>query len=150
MVLNSNYVYILNEMLTNTSNSAFNAYTTPTALSLASKMSRKYALKTGTTNTDCWSVGYTPQALSLVWVGNDNSDEVGSVASRISKNVWLETMESYLEDMDDVWYETPKNVVGLIRDAVSGKDVEKGKNSTIFYYEKGTEFGSVPVNGNEE
>jgi len=146
MVLNSNYVYILNEMLTNTTNSAFNSYTTPTALSLASKMSRKYALKTGTTNTDCWSIGYTPEALSLVWVGKDDSSEVGSIASRISKNVWLETMENYLQDKENTWYETPRNVVGLVRDAITGKESLNSKNSTIFYYEKGTELGSIQVN----
>lgn len=149
MVLNSNYVYILNEMLTNTTNSAFNSYTTPTALSLASKMSRKYALKTGTTNTDCWSVGYTPDALSLVWVGKDDSSEVGSIASRISKNVWLETMESYLNDKENSWYETPHNVVGLVRDAITGNEVIDKKNSTIFYYEKGTELNSITVNQEE-
>lgn len=146
MVFNSNYVYILNEMLTNTTNSNFNSYTTPTALSLASKMSRKYALKTGTTNTDCWSVGYTPDVLQLVWVGKDDSSEVGSVASRISKNVWLETMENYLDPDETSWYETPPNVVGLIRDAITGESVNNSKNSTIFYYEKGTEMGSITVN----
>jgi len=148
MVLNSNYVYILNEMLTNTTNSTFNSYTTPTALSLASKMSRKYALKTGTTNTDCWSVGYTPEALSLVWVGNDDSSDVGSAASRLSKNVWLETMEDYLSDKENTWYETPRNVIGLVKDAITGKEVtDQSKNSTIFYYEKGTEFTSISVGG---
>lgn len=147
MVLNSNYVYILNEMLTNTTNSAFNSYTTPTALSLASRMSRKYALKTGTTNTDCWSVGYNPDALSLVWVGKDDSSEVGSKASRISKNVWLDTMESYLKE--NTWYETPKNVIGMVRNAITGEDTTDSVNATIFYYEKGTEFGSVSVNKNE-
>jgi 1A family penicillin-binding protein len=149
MVLNSNYVYILNEMLTNTTNSAFNSYTTPTALSLGVKMSRKYALKTGTTNTDCWSVGYTPDALSLVWVGKDDSSEVGSIASRISKNVWLETMESYLQDKEHSWYETPHNVVGLLKDPVTGGEVVDKKNSTIFYYEKGTELQSITVNQTE-
>ncbi len=140
IVLNGNYVYILNEMLTNTSNSAFNTYTTPTALSLASRMSRKYALKTGTTDTDCWSVGYTPDALGLVWVGKDDSSEVGSIASRISKNVWLDTMEYYLKDYEPTWYETPINVVGVILDALTGNAVTNSKNSTIFYYEKGTEM----------
>lgn len=149
MVLNSNYVYILNEMMTNTSNSAFNSYTTPTALSLGAKMSRKYALKTGTTNTDCWSVGYTPDALNLVWVGNDDSSEVGSIASRISKNVWLETMEGYLENKEHSWYETPHNVIGLVKDAVTGEEVLDKKNSTIFYYEKGTEIKSISVNQTE-
>ena len=85
----------------------------------------------------------------MVWVGKDDSSEVGSIASRISKNVWLETMEAYLQDKEHSWYETPHNVVGLLKDAVTGKDVLDKKNSTIFYYEKGTELPSVSVNQTE-
>jgi len=138
-VLNSNDVYILNEMMTNTTNSTFSDYTTPTALSLASRMSRKYALKTGTTNTDSWSVGYNPDLLMLVWVGNDDAKNVDNTASYYSKNIWLDTMEKYLEGTEEVWYEKPQNVVGLVRNGITGKEDLKGDNNTIFYYVKGTE-----------
>jgi membrane peptidoglycan carboxypeptidase len=59
-VLNGNYVYILNELLTSTYNSAFKDYNTPTIINLASKISRKYAMKSGSTSTDCWMIGYNP------------------------------------------------------------------------------------------
>lgn len=137
-VLNSNDVFILNEMLTSTSNSAFNDYTTPTALSLASRMSRKYALKTGTTNTDSWSVGYTPSLLMLVWVGNDEALDVDYKASSYAKEIWLSTMEGYLGDNDE-WYDTPQNVIGVVKDAITGKNDLSSKHNTLFYYVKGTE-----------
>ena len=143
-VLNSNNVFILNEMLTSTTNSAFNDYTTPTALSLASKMSRKYALKTGTTNTDSWVAGYNPELLMMVWVGNDDAKEIDSTASYYSKNIWLDTMESYLEEHEPVWYEKPQNVIGLIRNGITGQEDLEGKNSTVLYYVKGTEV-AIPV-----
>ena len=143
-VLNSNNVFILNEMLTSTTNSAFNDYTTPTALSLASKMSRKYALKTGTTNTDSWVAGYNPELLMMVWVGNDDAKEIDSTASYYSKNIWLDTMESYLEGYEPVWYEKPQNVIGLIRNGITGQEDLEGKNSTVLYYVKGTEV-AIPV-----
>ena len=143
-VLNSNNVFILNEMLTSTTNSAFNDYTTPTALSLASKMSRKYALKTGTTNTDSWVAGYNPELLMMVWVGNDDAKEIDSTASYYSKNIWLDTMESYLEGHEPVWYEKPQNVIGLIRNGITGQEDLEGKNSTVLYYVKGTEV-AIPV-----
>ena len=126
--------------MTNTTNSQFNDYTTPTALSLASRMSRKYALKTGTTNTDSWAVGYNPDLLMLVWVGNDEAKEVDSTASYYTKNIWLDTMESYLEGTENTWYETPQNVVGLVRDGITGKEDLNSINNTIFYYVKGTEI----------
>ncbi len=144
-VLNSNDVFILNEMMTNTTNSKFSDYTTPTALSLASRMSRKYALKTGTTDTDSWSVGYNPDCLTLVWVGNDDAKNVDGTASYYSKNIWLDTMEGYLEDTENVWYEKPQNVVGLVRDGITGKEDKTSDNNILFYYVKGTELSLAPV-----
>lgn len=142
-VFNSNDVYILNELLTTTTNSTFTDYTTPTALSLASKMSRKYALKTGTTNTDSWVAGYNPDALMMVWIGNDDAKYIDNKASYYSKNIWLETMEGYLENTEPTWYDTPQNVIGLIRDGITGEESISSKNSTVFYYIKGTEVGMV-------
>ena len=149
-VFNSNDVYILNELLTSTTNSAFSDYTTPTALSLASKMSRKYALKTGTTNTDSWVAGYNPDVLMMVWVGNDDAKEIDSTASYYSKNIWLDTLEGYLTDIEPRWYETPQNVIGLIRDGITGKQTVDSKNSTVFYYVKGTETEMVSVTKEED
>ncbi len=141
-VLNSNYVYILNEMMTGTTNAVFSDYTTPTALSLANRMTRKYALKTGTTNTDSWSVGYNPDLLMLVWVGNDDAKEIDSTASYYSKNIWLDTMEKILQNTEESWYEKPQNVIGLVQNAITG-EINSTENNTIFYYVKGTETQSV-------
>ena len=149
-VFNSNDVFILNELLTSTTNSAFSDYTTPTALSLASKMSRKYALKTGTTNTDSWVAGYNHDVLMMVWVGNDEAKEIDSTASYYSKNIWLDTLEGYLADVEPHWYETPQNVIGLIRDGITGEQTIDSKNSTVFYYVKGTETEMVPVTKEED
>ena len=51
-----------------------------------------------------------------------------------------------LKDSENHWYETPKNVVGLVKDAISGEENMNSKNSTIFYYEKGSELSSIHVN----
>lgn len=142
MVLNSNYVYILNEMLSNTSNAKFQSYTSPTALSIASKMSKKYALKTGTTKTDYWTVGYNKDALLMVWLGYDNASEIESVASRWAKNIWVNTIEEYLKDKEENWYETPSNIVGILQDPVTGKPVTNG-SASVFYYVKGSEGNSI-------
>ncbi len=150
LVLNSNYVYILNEMLSNTSNSNFISYTSPTALSIANKMSRKYALKTGTTNTDYWTVGYNKDALLMIWTGMDDSSNISDKASSYGKNIWINTIEEYLKDKNSDWYETPSNVVGVLLDPISGKEISK--KPALFYFEKGTEnsYDSVSVNKEEE
>lgn len=139
MVLNSNYVYILNEMMRDTYNSAFISYSSPTVLSIASKMTHRYAIKTGTTDNDYWTVGYNKDCLTLVWTGNDNNEKLNSNYSKITKNIWVDATEAYLKDKEDNWYETPQNVVSEILDAVSGEKAGDPKKSAVFYFLKGTE-----------
>ena len=60
--------------------------------------------------------------------------------SIISKNIWVDTVEDYLKDKENNWYEKPDNVVGIPRDAVTGKDVTDVNKSFVYYYVKGSEI----------
>ena len=140
MILNQSLVYILNQLLTSTYDSAFIDYNYPTILSLAAKMSRKYAVKSGTTATDLWTIGYTPQAVTSVWVGYDNNAAIKTNKYSIAKNIWIDSMESYLKDKEKIWYEKPNNVVGCLVDPITGKPAtDQTKHKKIMYYLKGTE-----------
>ena len=139
LVLNPNYVYILNEMLCNTYNKAFKDYTIPSALSISSRMTHKYAIKTGTTNTDYWISGYNPNALMMVWIGYDDSRDVKNEETMYSKNIWIDTMEQYLKDKEDSWYPKPDNVVAKVLDSITGKEVTDENKAALYYYVKGTE-----------
>jgi membrane peptidoglycan carboxypeptidase len=137
-VLNSSYTYILNELLTSTYNSAFKDYNTPTIISLASKISRKYAMKTGSTQSDCWMIGYNPNILMMVWNGYDDNREVKAGDGNIAKNIWVNTIESY--DIDNKeWYDTPDNVVGLLLDSITGEKVIDKNRGYVYYFIKGSE-----------
>ena len=149
-VLNSNYVYILNELMTSTYNSAFRDYNTPTIISLSSKISRKYAMKSGTTSTDCWMIGYNPDYLMMVWNGYDDNTEVENKVSTNVKNIWVEATENYLKDKEASWYETPSNVVGIPLDAITGKEASTNENMYIFYYVKGSEDAKDTLVNKEE
>lgn len=142
LVLNENYVYILNELLTSTYNSAFIDYNSPTVMSLASSLTKKYAIKTGSTGSDCWMIGYNKKHLMLVWNGYDDSSPVKVSDGQISKKIWLETTETLLNNQDNTWYDVPKNIIGLPLNAITGKDDTNSKNSNIFYFVKGTEPGA--------
>lgn len=143
-VLNENYTYILNEMLTTTTNSQFRDYTNPTCMSIASKLSRKYAVKTGSSSKDYLIAGYNPDILMITWVGYDDNRDTAIADSYRSRNIWADTVEDILKDKEDHWYEMPSNVVGVVLDAVSGKPTNDTNKATIFYYVKGTEndFGN--------
>ena len=142
LVLNSSYVYILNEMMTSTYNSAFIDYNNPTVMSIAGKISRKYAVKTGTTGTDFYMVGYNPDMLMLVWNGYDNNNVIDNSLGNISKNIWVNTVENLLKNTEPKWYEKPDNVVGVPLNAITGISDSDGEHSNIFYFIKGSEVVS--------
>ena len=153
LVLNPNYTYILNEMMNTTSNAAFVDYTTPTALTIASKLTNKYAIKTGSTNTDFWIVGYNKDALVMTWMGYDDNKTISSSVRNTSKNAWAAMIENYLEDIDTDWYETPKNVVAIPLDAITGEVTNDTSKAALYYYVKGSEPGissEVYVSSEEE
>ncbi len=138
-ILNYDYVYILNELLTGTYNNAFNDYNTPTVISIAGQISRKYAVKTGSTGTDFWMIGYNPDILMMVWNGNDDATEIPANYGPISKKIWVETVENVLKDTEANWYIQPDNVVGIPLHAITGKTTNDAKKSIIYYYVKGSE-----------
>jgi penicillin-binding protein 1C len=62
----------------------------------ALRLSRPAAAKTGTTTDwrDVWTVGYTPQIVTGVWVGNnDNTPMEGLSSSRGAGPIWHDVME---------------------------------------------------------
>lgn len=141
LVINPNYTYILNEMMTSTTNDAYVDYTTPTALNIASTLTHKYALKTGSTNTDYWIVGYNPDRLMMMWMGYDNNKEVNGNVRNNAKKIWALTIEESLNSINTTWYETPKNMVAIPLDAVTGKTTNNQNKVALYYYVKGTEPG---------
>lgn len=139
-ILNKSSVYILNEMMRNCYNKNFIDYTYPTCSSIASKITKRYAIKTGTTDTDNWIFGYNGDVLLGTWMGYDDNLATDNSDSLMMKNFWVDAMEEYLKDKEDTWYETPSNVVGVLVDPISGEiATENTKNKTLFYYIKGTQ-----------
>ncbi len=137
LILNYNNVYIINEMLTNAYNSSFIDYNSPTAITLKGRLTKKYALKTGTTDNDHWVVGYNPDALMMIWTGDDqNKPTVGF--SKVTKNIWADAMEACLKEEEETWYEKPSNIVSIPLHPITGDFVTNGKNS-LFYFVKGSE-----------
>ena len=139
-ILNKSIVYVLNEMLANTYSPDLIDYNYPTMVNYASRMTKKYAVKTGTTVGDRLIFGYNKDLIVGVWTGYDDNRGTPSDDMSISRNIWLETIEGCLEGKEDDWYDTPNNVVGVLVDPISGKLAKNStKNKKIVYYIKGTE-----------
>ncbi|MDY4996609.1 MAG: PBP1A family penicillin-binding protein [Bacilli bacterium] len=139
-ILNKSLTFILNEMLTYTYDKSFVNYNYPTVISLLPKISNKYAIKTGTTDTDVWIVGYNKNAVLSIWNGYDNNKKIDTGEHNYHKNIWIDTMENYLKDKDNSWYDIPDDVVGTLVNPITGELAKEGdKNTKIFYFLKGTE-----------
>lgn len=139
-ILNPSLVYILNNLLTSTYDASFVDYNYPTVLGIANKLSRKYAIKSGTTATDSWTVGYTPEVITSVWVGYDDSSNISTSDYMYTKNIFADSMETFLKDKESSWYNMPNNVVGVLVDPISGLPVnDSSKKKKVLYYLKGTE-----------
>ena len=143
-VLKTDIVFILNDLLTTTTDRNMIDYNYPTCIGIASKLSRKYAIKSGTTDTDAWVIGYNKDIIVANWMGYDMGKDVSNKDSSKNKHVWADTIESYLKNKDSTWYEIPNNVIGVLVNPISGEiAAKKDKNKRIMYYLKGTEPQSI-------
>lgn len=133
-LLNKKYVYILNNLLTNTYNYKMVNYTSPTLLSISSDINGKYAIKSGSTSYDYWTIGYDSNYLVMVWTGNDNDNKIKNSESKITKKIWAKTMNNI--NVDPKWYEIPSGITGEEINPITGNS---DKNGVLCFYEKGTE-----------
>jgi len=108
------------------------------------------SVKTGTTDDkrDNWTIGYTPNFLVAVWVGNnDNSPMNPYLTSGVTgaAPIWNQVMRYVLKNQPDLWPIKPDNVYGKQICNVGGSLMEKKSDGTescsarFEYFIKGTE-----------
>ena len=108
------------------------------------------SVKTGTTDDkrDNWTIGYTPNFLTAVWVGNnDNSPMNPWLTSGVSgaAPIWNKVMKYVLKDQPDLWPIRPETVIGKQVCWDSGDLMVKKEDGTescsprFEYFIKGTE-----------
>lgn len=86
-------------------------------------LSRPAAAKTGTTNDfrDNWTIGYTPQLITGVWVGNADNSEMGHVSGLDgAAPIWHTVMEQLLADKPVEPFSVPPGLVQVQVCADSG------------------------------
>ena len=139
-VFDSNHVYILNSLLNNCYDNTLVDYTSPTCLSIRPKLTKRYAIKTGTTSFDAWTIGYNKDYTLSVWFGYDNNKTLNNNDSKIAKNIWADTIENFLRNKEDSWYEKPNDIVSVIVNPLNGYlATNSSKRKKVIYYLKGTQ-----------
>lgn len=140
LVLNSSIVYILNNLLTATYDPDYIDYNYPTAIGLSSKLTHKYALKSGTTSGDNWNIGFNNDIVSAVWIGYDDNRALNTSEYKYSQNIWYNSVENYEKEKPNNWYEMPKNVSAVLVDPISGRVADDTtERKKMMYFIKGTE-----------
>jgi penicillin-binding protein 1B len=108
-------------LVTNMMRSVLNEGTAASARSMGFTVDA--AGKTGTTNDlrDAWFVGFTPELLTVVWVGFDDNQPVGLSGARAALPIWTQFMRTALAGRASVPFEAPAGITFVDIDADTGK-----------------------------
>ncbi len=119
-VLPEGVAFIISDMLSDNSARSL-AFGTNSPLQIGQY---KIPVKTGTTNDyrDNWTIGYTPEYVVTVWVGNNDNSAMQGVVSGITgaAPIWHDIMQHLTEKNPPSQIKKPANVVGATICATSG------------------------------
>ena len=140
-ILDENNAFVMEEMMTGMFNKKLSSYASVTGQNLIPKLSRTYAGKSGSTETDSWMIGFTPDLVTGVWVGYDKQKTISNPSEQVyAKNMWATIMEKGLEETQKQDFKKPTNVVALNINPENGKIATKGCPVSVkMYFVKGTE-----------
>nr|WP_245976635.1 PBP1A family penicillin-binding protein [Paenibacillus prosopidis] len=92
-----------------------------TGFRVSSIIKRPVAGKTGTTPTDAWLVGYTPELATAVWVGYDKDRKLTVAEAYRAAPIFAKFTEQALSAVPPKIFPIPEGVVNVYIDPTSGK-----------------------------
>lgn len=141
LVLDPKQTFILADLMTGVFDRQLDGYASVTGAPIANQLSRVYAGKSGSTKSDSWMIGFSPQLVAGVWGGYDDNRVMEVVAeSGYPKKVWASFMEKAHEGLPEKSFEVPNGVVGVAIDPQTGNlATPYCEVSRVMYFEKGSE-----------
>lgn len=109
---------------------------------------RTVAVKTGTTNDsrDAWTIGYNPEYVIGVWVGNNDNTAMKSGGSDMAGPIWRNTMTKLLQGRKNVQFSMPSSIVQKAVCTANGGLASKSGPNT---YNEFFMTGAFPTNSCE-
>ena len=88
--------------------------------------------KTGTTEhfNDAWTVGFTPDVIGGVWVGNNDNAPMSGAAADIAAPIWRAYMNAVLNGVPNEAFARPDTLKTVTLDKVTGRSVTAGTKTT--------------------
>ncbi|WP_223702972.1 transglycosylase domain-containing protein [Sutcliffiella deserti] len=140
-ILDPDVTFVLNHLMTGMFDTTLNGYMAVTGNAIKDQLTRPYAGKSGSTETDSWMIGYTPQLVSAVWTGYDKDRSITLwTEKQYAKQIWAGFMERALDNRSVVAFRPTENVTGVQVNPQSGLLATSDcPVSRLTYYVKGTE-----------
>jgi len=109
-------------LVTNMLRSVINEGTAGSVRNAEHRLTVDLAGKTGTTNDqrDAWFVGFTPELLTVVWVGFDNNQQLGLSGAQAALPVWLAFNKRALAGHPDARFQAPDGLTYVEIDRETG------------------------------
>ncbi|TMG63095.1 MAG: hypothetical protein E6H87_03110 [Chloroflexi bacterium] len=111
-VIDQRYAWIMDDILKDNTNPqgsfVFGPWTT---------IGRTAALKTGTTDNlqDVLAIGFVPQRLTAIWMGNSDNSEMRGISSALGPGVlWRDYMKTVVASLPPDWYPRPDGIVDKV------------------------------------
>ena len=111
-VIDQRYAWIMDDILKDNTNPqgsfVFGPWTT---------IGRTAALKTGTTDNlqDVLAIGFVPQRLTAIWMGNSDNSEMHGISSALGPGVlWRDYMKTVVSSLPPDWYPRPDGIVDKV------------------------------------
>jgi len=113
-VVDEPYTYVLTHLMQSVFDSG------GTGRRVADMIKRPIAAKTGTTNSDAWMVGFTPELATAVWVGFDQGRAITAVEAHTASPIFAEFTEETLSAVPPKLFQAPDGVTTVYIDPATG------------------------------
>ena len=140
-VIDRDLSFVMTDLMTGMFNMDLNGdHASVTGRSIIHLIDRPVAGKSGTTDSDSWMIGYTPQLLTGVWVGYDKGQKLTRGEGQYAKRIWAKFIEESLEDKLKLPFPRSKNVVAVAINPDNGRvATDACPIQHVSYFIKGTE-----------
>ena len=139
-VLDSAKAFVIAQMLTGIFDTRLNDYASVTGSSIINRLTREYAAKSGSTSSDSWMIGFSPELTTGVWVGYDDGRRLEHwTDKKYAKDIWADVMEAYHEAIPVAQMSIPNDVEAVHIDPLTGLLAnENCPIARLTYFTKGT------------
>lgn len=141
LVLDPGKTFILTHLMTGMFDSELDGYMAVTGSTIADHLTRIYAGKSGTTSSDSWMIGYSPDLVTGVWLGYDDNRPMNLTQEKeYAKTIWANFMERAHAGRPQERFPAPSGLVAVPVDPQTGQRATPFcDQSRVMFFEEGTE-----------